>query len=259
MNQTGTSVGPDGPASQDDGTSRSQISPGELSPQPARPSARSRQPRVAWVLCATIVGLLGVAMLAGGSWGFWKDRVDRHSGFISIGSSDLHTDTYAITAELKGDGPSWIYSSKLLGDARVRATSLSEHPMFVGVAPKRDVDRYLDGVAYGTIKHLVTGELSTTREGRAPSGPPESALAWTAATQGAGEQTLVWKPRDGDWSIVLMNADASAGIDLEGDLGAKFPPLPWVAGGLLIAGAVLGALGAWIIVREIRRKPGAVA
>ena len=31
----------------------------------------------------------------------------------------------------------------------------------------------------------------------------------------------------------MMNADASPGVALRGDLGAKMPPLPWLAGGLV--------------------------
>jgi hypothetical protein len=183
----------------------------------------------------------------------WKDRFDRHGGFVSIGTTELHTDTYAITSELRGDGPSWLYGSRILGDARVRATSLSGQPIFIGIAPKNDVARYLDGVGYGTIEHLATGELSTTSTGHAPSAPPAPALSWAATASGDGQQTLVWKPRDGDWSIILMNVDGSAGVAVKGDLGAKFPPLPWVALGLLVAGTVVAAFGAWIIAREIRR------
>jgi hypothetical protein len=214
---------------------------------------------VALLVAASIISVLAIAMLAGSGWGLWKDRVDRDDGYISIGSSELRTETYAITAELKGDGPDWIYSSNVLGDARVRATSLSDHEIFVGVAPKDDVARYLDGVGYGTIEHLATGELSTTHAGGAPSGPPSTALTWAASTEGSGERTLVWEARDGDWSIVLMNTDASAGVSVKGDLGAEFPPLPWIASGLLIAGAILGSFGGWLIVREIRRGPRSVS
>jgi hypothetical protein len=191
-------------------------------------------------------------MLAAGGWALWKDRVDRDGGYVSIGTTELHTETYAIVSELRGDGPGWIYGSRVLGDARVRATSLQDRPIFIGVAHTTDVSRYLDGVGHGTIKHLVTGELSTTSAGGAPSAAPDKALNWAASTGGRGEQTLIWKPRSGDWSIVLMNVDASPGVALKGDLGAEFPPLPWVAGGLLIASAVIVAFGGWLIVRGLR-------
>jgi hypothetical protein len=49
-----------------------------------------------------------------------------------------------------------------------------------------------------------------------------------------------------------MNADASSGVAIAGDVSAEFPALPWVAGGLLIAGAAVAALGGWLLIRGIQ-------
>src|SRR5690349_15477696 len=75
-------------------------------------SAPTRQrPRVAWLVAVIVVCLLGLGLLGGGGWGLWKDRIDRHGGYISIGTTELHTETYAIISDLKGDGPGWLYGS----------------------------------------------------------------------------------------------------------------------------------------------------
>src|SRR5262249_9162367 len=95
----------------------------------------------------------------------------------------------------------------------------------------------------------------TTRAGRAPSGPPSRESIWAASTQGTGEQTLAWTPRDGDWSVVFMNANAGANVDVRGDISAKLPALPWLAGGLLVVGAAGGFVGTWVLVSAIRRQP----
>lgn len=213
---------------------------------------RRRRHGVVWWVAASTVCVLALLILAGGGWGLWKDRADRDGGFISVGTTELHTETYAIVSDLRGDGPSWLYGSTLLGEAHVRATSQGGQAVFIGIARTSDVSRYLDGVGYATIEHFATGELSSTHEGGAPAAPPAELSIWAASTEGTGEQTLVWKPRDGDWSIVLMNADASNGVTVRGDLGAKFPPLPWVASGLLIVGAGLAVLGGWLVVFGIR-------
>jgi hypothetical protein len=249
MERTGTSAVPSGGAN---GAATSQQI-GALVP-----SRAAQRRRVGVLIAAGVVCVLAVVLLAGGGWGLWKDRVDREGGFVSIGTTELRSETYAISSELRGDGPGWLYGDTIMGEARVRATSLSDRPLFIGVASTSDVSRYLDGVGHGVIEHLATGELSTTNAGGAPSSPPSEALNWAASAEGSGEQTLLWEPRGGDWSIVLMNTDASAGVAVKGDLGAEFPPLPWVAGGLLIAGAILGAFGGWVIVREIRRGQGSV-
>jgi hypothetical protein len=181
------------------------------------------------------------------------DRIDRDAaGFVQIESGRLHTDTYAIVSDLRGDGPDWLYGSTIFGDTRARVTPDAAKPVFVGIARTRDVAEYLDGTAYATIDHLASGAV-TPHAGNAPSAPPLSATIWAATKQGTGEQTIVWKPRAGDWRVVMMNADASAGVAVHGDVGAEFPPAPWVALGFLAAGALLAILGSWLLVRAIRR------
>jgi hypothetical protein len=205
-----------------------------------------------------ILGLVAVVLVAGGSWALWKDRADRDGqGFVSIGTEQLRTEQYAIVGDLQGDGPSWLYGSTVIGDARIRATSQSEQPLFIGIARKDDVLRYLQGAGYATIYSFeVTAD--TTHPGGAPSGPPAGESIWAASTQGVGQQTLLWKPHEGDWSVVFINADASAQVDIRGDASAKFPVLPWLAGALLIIGAAAGVLAAWLLVRRIRHSAPSV-
>jgi hypothetical protein len=125
--------------------------------------------------------------------------------------------------------------------------------VFVGIAPTDDVTGFLDGAGYATIEHLETADL-TTHEGPELTTPPSEESIWAASTEGSGEQTLLWDTRDGDWSIVLMNADAGAGVAVTGDVSARFPLLPWLAGGFLLAGAALAVLGGWLLVLGIRRE-----
>jgi hypothetical protein len=200
-----------------------------------------------------ILSAVALVFVAGGGLALWKDRVDRDGqGFVSFGTEQLRTGQYAIVGELRGDGPRWLYGSTVLGDARIRATSGSEEPLFVGIARKDDVLRYLHGAGYATIYGFeVTAD--TTHPGEAPSGPPASESIWAASTQGDGQQSLWWTPRDGVWSVVFMNADAGAEVDVRGDASAKLPALPWIAGGLLTLGAVSGLVGSWVLVRAGRR------
>jgi hypothetical protein len=200
-----------------------------------------------------ILCVVALVFVAGGGLGLWKDRVDRDGqGFVSFGTEQLRTGQYAIVGDLRGGGPSWLYGSTVLGDARIRATSGSEKPLFMGIARKDDVLRYLQGAGYATIYSFeITAD--TTHLGEAPSGPPASESIWAASTQGDGQQRLRWTPRDGDWSVVFMNADAGANVDVRGDASAELPALPWIAGGLLVLGAVSGLIGSWVLLRGRRR------
>jgi len=215
-------------------------------------TTRSRTVSLVW---ASILCVVALALLFAGGWALWKDRIDRDgNGFVTIRSNELRTEQYAIVGDLRGDGPGWLYGSSVIGDARVRATSQTEQPLFIGIARKDDVLRYLRGAGYATIDSFEV-RADTTHAGQAPSGPLSRKSIWAASTQGTGEQTLAWRPRDGDWSVVFMNANAGANVDVRGEISAKLPALPWLAGGLLVIGAVAGFFGARVLVRAIRRQP----
>ena len=214
---------------------------------------RSQIKRVVALVAGSIACLLAVTLLAGGGWALGMDRVSRDSsGYLSIATTALHTKTYAIVSDVHGDGPTWLYGSTVLGTARLRATSQTADDLFIGIARTGDVTRYLGGSGYATIQHLTTGEL-TDHPGSAAPAAPARASFWAASREGTGQQTLLWKPRAGDWSVVLMNANAHAGVAIRGDLGATFPPLPWIAVGVLVAAAVLAAIGVWLLLRALRR------
>jgi hypothetical protein len=71
-----------------------------------------------------------------------------------------------------------------------------------------------------------------------------------------GTQTVTWKVREGDWSVVLMNADGSRGVVADIDLGAKLSFLLWVAIGSLIGGVlVIGGSTALIVLAAQTRQP----
>lgn len=204
-----------------------------------------------------VVGLLLAAtafgFLASGAALLWKDRVDRDSaGFVSIGTNDLNADTPAILGELKGDGPSWLWGSAVMGDGRIRASSRTGEPLFVGIARTEDIEKYLNGAGYTTIEHFTTS-ARTTHAGRGSAGAPSGQNIWSASAQGKGEQSLVWTPRDGDWSVVFMNADGSAPIAMRGDLSAELPPLRWLEATLLTLGALFVLLSAVFLVHTYRR------
>jgi hypothetical protein len=205
------------------------------------------------LVAGSILCVVALVFVVSGALALWKDRVDRDgSGFVPIGSTELKTDQYAIVGDLRGDGPDWLYGSTVLGEARVRATSPADQPLFMGIARKGDVLRYLRGTGYATVYSFEVSD-DTTHPGGPPSGTPSSESIWSESTQGTGQLTLRWRPRAGDWSVVFMNADASATVDVRGDASAKLPVLPWVAGGLLILGAVPGLLGTWTFLRAARR------
>jgi hypothetical protein len=109
-------------------------------------------------------------------------------------------------------------------------------------------------VSHGEITNWP--EATTTHRagtGSTPEARPAGLEIWTVQTSGTNTQTLIWKPRPGRWSVVVMNANAAPGVAVTADIGATVPDLGWIAAGLLAGGAVLLLVaGALIIIPIVR-------
>ena len=92
--------------------------------------------------------------------------------------------------------------------------------------------------------------------GKGRPAAPASQDFWAASAQGNETQTLTWDIADGDWSLVVMNADGSAGVDARVSAGAKLPWLTALGWGTLGAG-VLGLAIAGLMTGLAIRSPRA--
>jgi hypothetical protein len=170
-------------------------------------------------------------------------------------TQDFASPTYAIVSESAnidaGGGERAL--DTFLGTVRIR--SESERPLFVGIGPAADVDRYLDDVERDVVDDLDSdGDPEyAPRRGGAPSAAPGTETFWAASSSGAGEQTLEWDPEGGDWRAVVPNADASRGIAADMSIGAELDSVLWIGIGLLVLGALLAAGAALAITAGARR------
>ena len=90
--------------------------------------------------------------------------------------------------------------------------------------------------------------------GQSLPGPPEEQTFWVAEVAGTGGQTLEWALREGDWAVVIMNADASAPVAADVRLGARSGIVYPLIIGLAVAGVVLLAIGAALVILGSRRR-----
>ena len=140
---------------------------------------------------------------------------------------------------------------------RIRARSASGRPMFVGIARAADVDRYLSGVAHDEITEIDHDPFTVDyrrRDGQKRAHPPAEERFWVATATGTSDQTLQWKVREGDWSAVAMNADASPGIAIRADVGVKVRHMVAIGVGLLLVGLLLLGLGVLGVILAVRRR-----
>jgi len=220
--------------------------------------------RVVLIVLGGIGVLFGLAVLAAGGFLLWADRTQREDGYLTTPTERFATPTYALTRtrlSVDTQGPGWVLNDNWFGKVRIRGESHGSKTLFIGIGPQAEVAKYLATVAHADVQDIDFDPFDATYlsiTGGAPEGPPTEQHFWAASASGVGTQTLTWKVRDGDWSVVLMNADGSRGVAADIDLGAKLSFLLWVAIGLLIGGAlVTGGSTALIVLaaRTPRRSP----
>jgi hypothetical protein len=116
--------------------------------------------------------------------------------------------------------------------------------VFVGIGPASDVARYLDRVRFDRIVQVNwPGGMRTEPEpGSRTPGPPTEQSFWVAQAQGS-TAALRWTVSRGDWTMVIMNADGSAGVSVTASGTLGLPALGPISVGLLIAGLAILAGG----------------
>jgi len=89
---------------------------------------------------------------------------------------------------------------------------------------------------------------------REPSRPADERF-WAATTHGAGTQTLEWEAADGDWSVVVMNADGSRGVSADISADAKVGFLDELGWSTLGAAAIFLVAAAGLLTLGLRTRP----
>lgn len=211
--------------------------------------------RIAALAIGSLLVLLSLCLLGAGGTGVWADRTQREGGYATTDVHHFSATGSALATkrtELGAAGFGWLYAPDILGKVRVRVTPESPGPVFVGIGPSAEVDRYLAGVKHTVISDFWRDDVESVGGG-SPGSPPGRQSFWAASESGSGQQSLVWDPADGDWTVVVMNADGRAGIEVGADLGAKVPALLWVSIGLLLGGAIFLVGGGLLIASAVRR------
>lgn len=220
---------------------------GRASPPPVAGPGPDGPPRAGWttgrVVSAVIGAVLAVcalgALSAGGA-AAWADATQRHGGYVHLGTASYTTAGHALasdTIKVHG-GLGWL--APLIGQIRIRVTGTGR-PVgeFAGVAPANAANRYLSGVSYTTVTSYDGQSLGISHPGSRVPLPPQSTPIWAARASGAPSATLRWTVREGDWTVIVMNADGSAGVTADVDIAASLPALGWLATEFLAGGTVL--------------------
>jgi hypothetical protein len=214
------------------------------SPAP-RPGRSGGRRAAIWLGAAVALSGTLLAIAGGGIF-----AVVGFDGVASTGRDGLSTPTSALVSGTASIDTAGFVDD--LGAARIKISARADggRPVFVGVARAADVKRYLAGAATDEVTGFdaspFRSSFSTQRDrrvGNAVPTPPGRQSFWIARSSGGDSAAVTWKVRDGDYRVVVMNADGSRGVATRSKFGVDVPYLPWVGIGILVAGLVLTASG----------------
>jgi hypothetical protein len=234
---------------------------------PTTPPQRLRAARTTSVVVGVIVGLISLGLLALGGVLLWAESKKDDQGYISTHTQRFATSTAAIATEnldVGSDGPDWLTSHDHYGNVRLEVAPRNDKAVFVGIARTKDVSAYLRNTSHATLTDVdldpFRATYRTDRGGERPAAPAGRRI-WAASAHGTGTQTVTWDVKHGDWSVVVMNADGSRGVDTGISAGADFPILAALAWGSVGGGLILLGVASMLIVvgtTAQRRAPAAV-
>jgi hypothetical protein len=202
-----------------------------------------RAGRLIAVVLGALVAAIGLGVVAAGVTVVVSHAVLREDGFYLTPDQRFETRTAVLTADAevgtgwRGDGTA--------NALRVRATSTSQEPLFVGIGPSDEVEAWLAGTDHERVERVrylpfrayterVTGPREVT--------PPGQEDFWVSSSAGSGTQAITWRSRPGDWSLVVMNADGRRGVAADVAVGVEDGfLLPAGIAGLVVGLLVLAA------------------
>jgi|SRR5215211_1357715 len=203
-----------------------------------------------------VVGaLLALGGLIAGGAGVAVFATIGSDGKASSGQQSFSTSSTALVssaADLRGVDE----VADVVGDPRVRLSlhgTDSNDGVFVGVGPADDVDRYLAGAPIDEVSDFEVAPFKmdhNPRGGTTRPAPPAEQSFWVA--QGAG--TIDWKATDGEYRVVVMNADGSPGVHTRGDASVTIPHAAAISWSLVGGGLLLLIMGAATITLAMRQR-----
>ena len=191
--------------------------------------------------------------------------VDREDGFVTTDAYTFERSSNAIVSEdidVLTDAPAAVVDVFVDPvEIRITGSSADGSGLFLGIAPAEDVDAYLDAVAYDEIGNItfdgdeVTDVVYVRHTGAGAPDAPASQDFWEVSVMGAGTQSLEWDIATGNWTVVMMNADGSAGVEAELDFGFKISNLGAIAWSVLGFGVFSIVAGSFLVYMGVRTTP----
>jgi len=208
--------------------------------------------RVFALVIGCVVSLVAFAVLGVGVLLFFGYVAQDDEGRISLPTAPLTTASSALVSEDVSlvDSIDPQVSDRVTVSVRVTSSDPARE-VLIGIAPTADARNFLRGVPHTVVTDVEFSPFRARYDTVAGSDTAASPLDqpwWSARASGTGTTQLEWKPQGGSWTMVVMNADGSAGVDVDVSAGVRLQSLGPVAASVLAVSAILLVLGVGSIV-----------
>ncbi|PTT58870.1 DUF4389 domain-containing protein, partial [Arthrobacter sp. HMWF013] len=210
---------------------------------------------ITMLVLGILLSMLGVGLLFGGIGTSWINSRQNDGGYLTSPRERFAVDSTAIVSARAEGMRDDDYPGPLpfdVGSIRIGAESANPgKDIFVGIGPRADVDRYLAGSNFSELRDVSFRPFNVEYreiQGTAQPAVPTDQDFWAASSSGSGEREFNWNIAAGDWSVVVMNADASPGVAVDLQAGFRSELFGPIAAGLLAGGAILLVLGVPLLI-----------
>ena len=181
------------------------------------------------------------------------------SNTLSSGTERADTSTVALVAAMDNIKDTKGFASAVgTPSLSLSANGASGHDVFIGIGPAAAVENYLAGAPIARVKDLEIDPFrlkTVRREGSQQPAPPTAQKFWTVQASGTDPQ-LRWNINDGSYRLVVMNADASPGVAIDGRFALRIPHLFSIGIGILVGGIVVATIGLILLMLGLRTATG---
>lgn len=199
-------------------------------------------------VAAVLLILLGVpAVIAAAA----AIKVVGSDNVVMLPAKHLRTDGAAIAT---AEGLLSVYDTTL----HVRATAQDpKTKLWIGAADQGDLKNYLGATSRSVITRYAFPDTLTVDQ---YAGLDEALTAprkldwWLADGHGEGRAELAWPIPDGNYRVLIMNADGKPGVDVDLELGLQIEGIHETALLLLVGGTAAIVLGVVIFVLTRKRR-----
>src|SRR4051794_39112465 len=168
-----------------------QDEPEAVAVAPAAPPPSPQSRNGTWpLLWGALLVLVALGLIAGGVSTVRAFDNRDSGGFLMSGAHRIATPANALVSERLDIGSDWPFAGNV---ATGRIEARSSVPVFVGIGPSDEVDRYVAGFAHTEITDVDTDPFRLTSHrvpGSAQAGAPGAQSFWRVQSSGAGTQSV---------------------------------------------------------------------